>query len=137
MRFALKNPMVVSSRVKGPSGFVRELSSLIDFNSEYCVISAWDARALGYSEGASRPGDWRRSYPDRVSMLLDFRGIERGTLVTLDEVSVGALKAEKVDSVIVELEIPRAAPFDLILGRSFLKDFKLELDMKGGYLSLA
>lgn len=137
MKLPLKNPMLVSCRAKGHGGAVRELSAIIDFNAEYSVILARDALALGYIEAGIRPKEWRNTHPDRVPMLLDLRGIERGNLVTLKEVSVGPLTAEEVDAVVVELGFPRAAPFDFVLGRSFLKDFRLEVDMKQGVLTLA
>lgn len=137
MKFALKDPMLVYARVKGPNGKVRELSSILDFNSPYCVIFSKDAVSIGYPEAAVRPRDWQKTHPDRVPYVLDIRGIERSVMVTLSEVSLGRLVARNVSTIVLELDIPRMLPFDLILGRTFLKNFKLTLNVKAGSLSLS
>lgn len=128
--------MILFSRVRGINGSVRELSSIIDFNSEYSVISSGDAIALGFNEGSVQPKYWRKSHPDKVPYILDIRGIERANIFTLPEVSLGLVTATNVDVAIIELGIPRAAPFDMILGRSFLKNFKFSVDMIKGYMTL-
>jgi len=51
MRFALKDPMLVTIRVEGRYGAVRELSAVIDFNSPYCTVLSQDAIDLGYPGG--------------------------------------------------------------------------------------
>lgn len=59
--------------------------------------------------------------------------------MTLSKVSLGSLVAENVDAVVLELAHPRFHTFEMILGRTFLKNFKLTVDMKNGkdgYLSL-
>ena len=128
--------MVLLCRVKGLNGNARELGSILDFNSEYCAIFAKDGVALGYTDAAVPPKIWRKTHEDKVPFIVDFRGIERATIFSLAEISLGQFTARNVDTVIVELDIPTAAPFDLILGRSFLKNFRVELDMKQGYLNL-
>lgn len=137
MKFPLKNPMIVVSRVTGQNGNVRELGSILDFNSEYCAIFARDAVALGYNEGAIPPKVWRKSHPEQVPFILNFRGMERATIFPMAEISLGEFNARDVETAIIEMEIPTAAPFDLILGRSFLKNFRIEVDVKQGYLSLS
>jgi hypothetical protein len=44
--------------------------------------------------------------------------------------------AKNVDAVVLELEHPRHITFDFVLGRSFLKHFKLTVDVKARYVSL-
>jgi hypothetical protein len=130
--------MVVYARVKGQNGKVRELSSVIDFNSPYCVVLVpRHAVNLGIIEAALRPRDLQKSHPNSVPYLLDLRGIERSILLKLPEVSLGKLVARSVDAVVLELGVPRMLPFDLVLGRSFLQNFKLTYDAKGGFLTLA
>ncbi len=139
MRFPLKDPMLISTRMEGPNGFVREVSAVLDFNSPYCMILGHDALVLGYSQAANRPGDHIRMYPDQVPSVASMRGIERGVKIPLKKVSIGPLVATDVDALVLEFGIPRTVTFDLILGRSFLKNFKLTVDMKDGkkgYLSL-
>ncbi|MDG6901389.1 MAG: hypothetical protein JRM80_05450 [Nitrososphaerota archaeon] len=137
MRFPLKDPMLVYARVKGPNDKVREFSSVLDFNSPYCVIPPKHAVNLGCIEAAFRPRDWQKTHPNKVPYFLDLRGIERSILLKLPEVSIGRLTARNVQAIVLELEVPRAIPFDLILGRTFLDNFKLVLDGKSGFLSLS
>ncbi len=129
--------MLTICRVKGTNGMVRELTSILDFNSEYCAMFSNDALALGYTEASFRPSHWQKTHPDKAPFILDFRGIERSILFTLKEVSVGRMAAENVDTVLIELGIPRLVPFDMIIGRSFLKNFKMTIDMKKSSLSLS
>ncbi len=136
MKLALKDPMVVFARAKGQNGAVREVRSVLDFNSPYCVIFSKDALRLGYPEAAMRPRDWQKTHPDKVPYVLDFRGIERTILVSLAEVSLGSLVATNVDAIVIESDLGRMLPVDLILGRSFLNSFKLTVDARKGYLSL-
>lgn len=137
MKFPLKDPMLVYARVKGPNGKVRELSSVLDFNSPYCVIPPKHAVNLGFIEAAFRPRDWQKSHSSKVPYLLDLRGIERSILVDLPQVSIGELVAKDVGTVVLELETPRMLPFDLVLGRTFLDGFELTLNSKEGFLSLS
>ena len=64
------------------------------------------------------------------------RGIERGIKVTLRKVSVGRLVATDVDALVLEMQPTRLGTFEVILGVTFLKNFRLTVDMKNGYLSL-
>lgn len=137
MKFPLKDPMIVFARVKGLNGKVREFSSVLDFNSPYCVIPPKHAVNTGYVEAAFRPRDWQKSHPNNVPYLIDLRGIERSILVKLSEVSIGELVAKDVGAVILELETPRMLPVDMVLGRTFLERFELTLDAKKGFLSLS
>ena len=131
--------MLLSVRLEGQNGRVRELSSVIDFNAPYCMVLFQDGIDLGYPEAANKPVNWGRIHPDRVPWFTTMRGIERGILVTLSKVSLGSLVAEKVDAVVLELAYPHFHTFEMILGCTFLKNFKLTVDMKNGkngYLSL-
>ena len=125
------------SRVQGPNGTVtRELSSVLDPNFAYSVIFSRDAIDLGYPEAAMRPKEYEKTHPERVRYVVEFRGLERSVLVRLAKVSIGKLVARDVEALIVELDLARMVPIDLILGRSFLKNFKLTVDAPNGYLSL-
>ena len=136
MRFALKDPMLVTIRVEGRYGAVRELSAVIDFNSPYCTVLSQDAIDLGYPEGGNKHNERERTHPEETPRFTSMRGIDRGIQVKLHKVSVGGLVAKNVDAVVLELEHPRHITFDFVLGRSFLKHFKLTVDVKAGYVSL-
>ncbi len=137
MRFALKEPMTVICRIEGPTGVARELSAILDFNSTYCLLFAKDAIDIGYPAAASRPREWRGVYPDQAPYLLGLRGIESSILVRLKKVSVGNLVFENVEATALGMEPARMLPFDMILGRSFLKNVKLSFDGDAGYLTIS
>jgi len=136
MKFALKDPMLVATRVEGKFGAVRELSAVFDFNSPYCTILSQDAVDLGYSEGGNKHNERERTHPEETPRFSSMRGIDRGIQVKVHKVSVGGLVARNVDAVVLELEHPRHITFDFVLGRSFLRHFKLTIDIKKGYVSL-
>jgi hypothetical protein len=136
MKFALKDPMLVSARVEGERGAVRELSAVLDLNAPYCTILAQDAIDLGYSQGGNKHSDQERLTPERVPRVAGMQGIQRGILVKIRRVSIGPLVARDVDALVLELEHPRFIPFDFVLGRTFLKDFKLTVEIGKGYVSL-
>lgn len=58
-------------------------------------------------------------------------------LVDLKEVSVGNLAAKNVAAVVLEYDLPPMVPVDMILGQTFLKNFKLKVDSKSCTLSLS
>ena len=128
--------MLVSARLEGQNNVVRELSSILDFNNPWCIIQRQDALDLGYPEAANQVVQWEHVHPDRVPRFLTMRGIERGIKVTLRKVSVGHLVAQDVDAILLELPVSRFLNFEFILGVTFLKNFRLTVDMKKGYLSL-
>jgi hypothetical protein len=137
MKFALKEPMTIICRVEGPKGIVRELSAIIDFNSTYCLIFAKDAIDIGYPAAANRPREWRAVYPDQAPYLFGMRGIESAILVKLKRVALGNISHKEVEAVALAMEPARMLPFDFILGRSFLKYFKVSIDGRTGFLSIS
>lgn len=136
MMIPLRDPILTFARVKGQNGYVRELRAILDFNSPFSVMLSRDGVSLGYAEAAFRARDWQKTHPSKVPYFLDFRGIERSILLEIAEVSLGELVARDVKTIVLELDLPRMVPIDLILGRSFLDNFKLTLDSERGYLSL-
>jgi hypothetical protein len=136
MKFALKDPMLVTARLESESGVVRELTSIFDFNSPYCTILGRDAIDMGYSRAANRPSDEERDHPEDTIRFVTMSGIQRGIRVKLRKVSVGDLVARNVDAVALELEHPRFVTYDFLLGRTFLKNFKMTVDVKRKSLSL-
>jgi len=136
MKLPLKDPMLVMARVEGEGGRLRELTAAIDLNYRYCTVLRADAIDLGYPRAANLHSDEWRDHPEQTPWFTSLRGIDRGILVTLHKVSVGNLEAKNVEAVALELEHPRLVIVDMILGRTFLKNFKLEVNFRKGYLSL-
>ena len=142
--------MILMSRVEGPDGMAtRELSAILDPNFAYSVIFSKDAIDLGYPEAAFRPKEFEKTHPERALWVHEFRGVGRSVMVKLAKVSIGKLVARDVDALLFETQIQysvhesgrlvlaRMIPVDLILGRTFLKNFKLTTDIKAGYMSLS
>ena len=136
MKFSLREPTLVMARVEGERGAVRELSAVLDFNTPYCTMLHQDAVDLGYPEAGNKHPDQERLTPERVPRFVEMRGIERGILVTVNKISIGPIVARDVETAILELETPRFIPFDLRLGRSFLKSCKMTVDVKNETVTL-
>ena len=136
MRIPLENPTFVFARVKGRNGAFRDLRAVLDFNAPYCLLFSKDGLSLGYTEAVLRPRDWQKNNPQLAPVVLNFRGLERSILLGLEEVSLGSLVARNVGAVVLELELYRLLPMEMILGRSFLDNFILTVDAGKGYISL-
>ena len=137
MKFKLTDPMYVFARVKGKNGKVRELRCTLDFNSHYSWILRKDAVDVGYPEVINRPEDYEALAMNRTPHVLSARGLELGILANLAEVSIGELKAQNVDAITLKLDIPLLLPLDLILGRTFLNNFKFSVDPKAETLEIS
>ena len=124
------------ARVKGRNGKTRELSAVFDANWPYCCLMKMDASQLGYIEVLNRPQEWASLRPDQVPTILDLRGMELCTIVSLGEVSVGSKVVKDVGAVVLELNAPQMIPVDLILGRTFLGRFKVTFDPGSRSVSL-
>ncbi|MDG6902879.1 MAG: hypothetical protein JRM80_13100 [Nitrososphaerota archaeon] len=113
------------------------MSTVLDQNFAYSVILSRDAVDLGYPQASYKPPDWSSIDRTQTPYVIGFRDIERSILVTLSKVSVGKLAAKNVEAIVLEQDLARMLPVDLVLGRTFLKKFKLTLNGKSGYLSLS
>ena len=136
MKFSGSGPLVVFCRVKGPSGKVVETTALLAPSYEGCVIIRKDAVRLGYPLVTFRPEDLHDTNPEEVVNIISTRGIELATAISLKEVSVGGLKAQDVDAVVMKAQLPHSVPVGMFLGHSFLKHFRLEVDPGGRSFSL-
>ncbi len=136
LEFPLKDPMVIWCRVKGANTKVMELQCLLDYNFDYCYIGRQDASELGYPEATLPHGSWMEFRPDKAPMVLGMRGVERSIQITLKEISIGTLSVNDVDAVVLEFDHPPTSPYDVVLGRTFLNSFSLEIDPKAGVLRL-
>ncbi len=136
VEFKLKDPMIVSSRIKGLNGRIRELNTILDFNWHYSYLMKMDALELGYSSASYRPQEYTSVKPHEVSTVMGMRGIELCTLIKLNEVSIGDVKATDVEAIVYHIETPTILPVDVILGQNFLKKFKVTIDSASGNLFL-
>ncbi len=137
MKFRWKEPMTVWCRVEGSNGKIREFEAMVDFNYSYCLMLRQDATDLGYSEASYRHSGWHELRPDLAPLVVTSRGIERTILICLKEVSVGNLAVKNVGAVVLEHDLPPMVPVDMILGQTFLKNFKLKVDPKSCTLNLS
>jgi len=136
MIFKLKDPMILFARVRGKNGKIRELSTLLDFNAHYSWILRKDAVDLGYPQVINRPEDYESVAMQKTPHVLSGRGLEQGILAQLNEVSIGGITVKNVDAIALKLDIPLMLPIDLILGRNFLNNFKLNVDPAASTLAL-
>ena len=136
MKFKTFGPLMVFCRLRGPNGAVREVPAIIAPSFHYCTILKNDAARIGYPSVTSRPEELRTTNPGEVLEIITSKGIEVGTLVKVSEITVGPLKAENVEAMVMKAEFPQMIPVAAFLGRSFLKNFKLEVDPKSGTFSL-
>ena len=123
--------------MKGPSGKVRETTSLLAPSYERCIVLRKDAAQLGYPLVTFRPEDLHATNPDDVVSVVSTRGIETGIAITLKEVSVGGLRREGVEALVMKTELPHSVPVGMFLGRSFLRHFRLEVDPGGTSFTLS
>ncbi|MDG6916972.1 MAG: hypothetical protein JRN17_03980 [Nitrososphaerota archaeon] len=137
LTFPVKDPMLVVCRIEGSNNHARELTALLDFNTTYTLMYAHDAIYLGYSDVANRAREWREIFPQKTPYVMSFRGIERGIMISLKRVSIGGLAAENVTTVSLEAEPSLLLPYDVVLGRSFLNNFKVTYDGKAKSLSIS
>jgi len=123
IRFDPEAPViVVYVTIKGQ--VVETARMTLDTGATYTMIP-WDiAGVLGYEPERSR---------ERVDMVTA-SGVERAPLITLESVSLGGEEVERVQALIHDL--PPRSYIDGLLGLSFLRNFRLNLDFKEGILEL-
>ena len=121
-------PLTLFVRIKGPV-CTREFRALIDTGSDMCMIPLYDARDMGM-ENHYDPN--MGSNPDYMRICSNCY-FEAETLI-MEKVMIGDIEAENVE--FVSWTLPRDGGIDVILGRSFLKHFKLTVDYKEGFMTI-
>ncbi len=121
-------PITFFVRIKGPRG-VRELRAVLDTGSSLCTIPTTDAREIGYEAFY----DPIVNKGEGVYTLTQTGILDAGPL-TLEEISVADLSAKNVPAIACNL--PRMGGIDMILGLSFLNNFKTTIDFNQGYLTI-
>jgi hypothetical protein len=136
MKFKIKDPMRIMVRVEGKSKRVREISAILDFNCHLSWMLRLDAMHLGYGDVQNNPHDLKTIAASITPEILTIRGLEFGIMVNLTKVSIGDLSASNVKAFILPTDIPRLVPIDMVLGRSFLNNFKTVINPKEGYITI-
>ena len=121
-------PITLFVRIKGNKG-TRELRAILDTGSQFCVVPMVDAIQLGY-DAYFVPGD----EPGEGTIVATQGCIIESREIVLEEISVGDLVAKDVQAFCHEL--PRISGLEVVLGLSFLKNFKTTIDYKKGVLTL-
>jgi predicted aspartyl protease len=111
--------------LKGRNGATRELRALLDPAADYCVLPRPDAYRLGYPEAAH---DDLISMPPNLITLVSSVGFSQAMLIKIQELALGPLRVKDVD--FLAFDLPQAACYDSILGRTFFlaSGARLELD---------
>lgn len=121
-------PLTLFVRIKGPN-CVREFRAIIDTGSDLCVIPKEDLHDMGIDASFDPMCD-HVSTNYRICNSCYFEAES----VMLDKVMIGDIEASNVEFLV--LTLPRDGGIDVILGRSFLKNFKTTVDYKSGYLTI-
>ena len=123
MRIPFQRFPTVFARLRGRNGVVREFNSLVSSGTEYSIVPKVDAYRLGYPEAAR---DDPVTEPPNLFRGVSHSGFWEGMLISLKEVAIGRVSRFDVD--FIAFDLPQAAGFDVILGRSFLASSKVSID---------
>ncbi len=115
----LKTPITIFVRVKGERG-EREFQAILSTGSTPAVISKIDAMQLGYDIIQDLTEE------EEAINAVTSSGTIEGLEIPLKEVRLGDLVAKDVQAVV--LDMPTVGGVDMLLGTSFLKNFKTTLD---------
>lgn len=110
---------------------MKELNALIDPCAEYCVISKVDAYLLGYSEVAN---DDPIGAGKSTLTFSSYFGYAKAPTIEIAQLELGTMSFKKVD--FVAFDLPQVAGFDVVLGRSFLKFTRFEIDYSTAQLRI-
>lgn len=116
--------IVVSPLLEGEKALKRKTKMVLDTGATYAMISWELADGLGLK-------------PEKAKKWINLTTastVERSPIVKVKAITVLGRKAKNVEVVVKNL--PKEAYVDGLLGLSFLKNFNLEIDFKGGVLEL-
>ncbi len=109
-------------RIRGRNNAVREYFALLDHQSEYCIMPAVDAFRLGYPEAA------KESEPTpNLLRTVTILGLADTPLIKVAEVTMGTISVKDVE--FLAFDAYQEGRCDVILGRSLLRDFVINIDL--------
>lgn len=120
-------------RLRGRNGNVREYPAVLSPTFEYCAIPTVDAFALGYEEAAVASGDHTIHAPNLLHFVSS-GGYGRGALIKMTQLDIGPLSLQDVE--FLTYDILQTTGVDIVLGRSLLKEMRMEIDFKSHKLML-
>ncbi|MFP4057769.1 MAG: TIGR02281 family clan AA aspartic protease [Candidatus Brocadiia bacterium] len=113
--------MALFVKLRGPAGS-RELLAILDTGATYSVIPTNVALRIGYEIARAA----------RVRVITA-NGLVEAPKVCLAEASVGELRATDVEALCYDMP---GAQVSALLGLTFLRHFRLTLDLKGGLMDI-
>ncbi|MCK4614478.1 MAG: retroviral-like aspartic protease family protein [Thermoplasmata archaeon] len=122
-RFEKEAPVIVVDVTLHGDG-KKKLEMALDTGATYMMIPWEIADVLGYRPELSK---------ERITLITP-SGIEKVPLITVKSVSVLGKSANNINAVVHDL--PQKSYVDGLLGLSFLKNFRLNIDFRGGTLDL-
>lgn len=125
-RMALRGEPFVFARVHGANGRTRELRAVVSSGAMYCSIPLMDAYHLGYLRNLVISSVTGEVESDRSQMVSTMSGVMSVPVVTIERISLGKLEARNVETIVVHPPEPAAA--EMVLGMTFLRNFRLEYD---------
>ena len=116
--------IVVTPALIGSNDKRKKIDMALDTGATYTMIP-WDvAEVLGYKPDLSK---------ERIE-LITASGVERAPMIILNSISISGKRARNVKVVVHDL--PPKSYVDGLLGLSFLRNFKINLDFKNGILEI-
>ena len=122
-RFEKEAPVIVVDVTLHGDG-KKKLEMALDTGATYMMIPWEIADVLGYRPELSK---------ERITLITP-SGIEKVPLITVKSVSVLGKSANDINAVVHDL--PQRSYVDGLLGLSFLKNFRLNIDFREGTLDL-
>lgn len=116
--------IVLVLTLEGRSRIKRKIDVALDTGATYLMIPWEVAEALGYNPELSR---------EKVD-LITASGVEKAPLVILKSATLLGKKVSNVKAVVHSL--PPRSHLDGLLGLSFLRKFRINLDFKAGVLEI-
>jgi len=116
--------IVITPAFIGVNDKKKKIDMALDTGATYTMIP-WDiAEVLGYKPDLSK---------ERIE-LITASGVERAPIITLNSISVSDKRARNIKVVVHDL--PPKSYVDGLLGLSFLRNFKISLDFRNGFLEI-
>lgn len=123
MRIPTGVPIGLVAKIIGPQGF-REIDMILDTGAAYTTIS-WDvARDIGYDPAIA----------EKRAHIITANGVVEVPLIVVQSICFGELKLDNVE--VVCHDIPELIEIEGMLGLSFLRHFKTNINYKEKFVEI-